>query len=138
VVGLGAVFALSLRADWVGKHTLFKGAAGPWMRWLGGIPVDRAHAETAVAQLVQEFRGRDRLYLAIAPEGTRRHVGEWKSGFHRLARAANVRMVPVAFDYQRRAIRLLPPVRPTADYVADLAALRALFTPEMARNPGGY
>jgi 1-acyl-sn-glycerol-3-phosphate acyltransferase len=81
------------------------------------------------------MRRADTMFLAIAPEGTRRRVDRWKTGFHRIARGAGVPIWPVTFDYSRRAVVLFPLFEPTADLEADLRALRALFDPRMARYP---
>ena len=74
----------------------------------------------------------------MAPEGTRRKVERWKSGFWRIARAAKAPILPVAFDYRTRTVVLGEPYTPTADYEADLAELQKRFSAEMARNPGDY
>jgi 1-acyl-sn-glycerol-3-phosphate acyltransferase len=76
--------------------------------------------------------------VGLAPEGTRRKVERWKSGFWRIARAAGVPILPVALDYGRRSLRLLPLYEPTADPAADLEALQRLFTPDMARRRDQY
>jgi 1-acyl-sn-glycerol-3-phosphate acyltransferase len=135
VVGLAALFALGLRASWLGKHTIFRFPFGRLLQTLGGIPVDRRHAERVVAGIVTQFVERERMWLGIAPEGTRKRVPHWKSGFHRIARGARVPIVPVAFDYPRRVIRIFAPFTPTDDYLADSARLSALFGAEMARHP---
>jgi len=122
-VGLAAKFALRLRVNWLGKHTLFRhGLARIW-RPLGGIPVDRRAATGVVGAVLAEFRNRDRLLLGIAPEGTRKKVPQWKSGFYRIAQAAGVPIVPLTFDYRSRTIVFFPLFEPTGEYEADLARL---------------
>ena len=137
VVGLSAVFALDLRARFLGKHTLFKGPLGVLMRRVGGIPVDRQRADGLVERTVLAFEAEEKLYLAIAPEGTRGRVERWKSGFHRIARAACVPIVPVAFDWSRRTIVIMSPFEPSESWEEDEPQLLALFRPEMARRPEG-
>ena len=137
VIGLSAVFALDLRARFLGKHTLFEGPLGVVMRLVGGIPVDRHHPEGLIERTVSAFEGEEKLYLAIAPEGTRSRVERWKSGFHRIARAACVPIVPVAFDWSRRTIVIMAPFAPSASWEADEPRLLALFRPEMAKRPEG-
>ena len=137
VVGLSAVFALDLRARFLGKHTLFKGPLGVLMRRVGGIPVDRQRADGLVERTVLAFEAEEKLYLAIAPEGTRGRVERWKSGFHRIARAACVPIVPVAFDWSRRTIVIMSPFEPSESWEEDEPQLLALFRPEMARRPQG-
>jgi 1-acyl-sn-glycerol-3-phosphate acyltransferase len=138
VVGLAAMLALGVDFRWLGKHTLFRFPFGPLLRWLGGIPVDRSAAQRVVDQAAAEFRTRERLFLAITPEGTRRPVERWKSGFYRIAANAGVPILPVSFDYSRRVVTLWPTVQPSGEYARDLPLLAARFESRMGKYPGGY
>jgi 1-acyl-sn-glycerol-3-phosphate acyltransferase len=126
-VGIAIVFALRLDAHWIGKAELFRGPLGPVMRWLGGLAVDRRHAEGVVEATVAMFKGRDRLMLAVAPEGTRKPVSRWKSGFYRIALGAGVPIVPGYFDNGRRLVGFGDPFHPTGNAEADIAALRGFY-----------
>jgi len=136
VVGVMGMFAGGLRLSWFGKHTLFRKPFGSLMRWLGGIPVDRATAQGSVQQIVDVFRSRSQLLLALAPEGTRSAVAEWRSGFWRIADAAEVPIVPVFFDYARRVIGFAAPYQSTGDYGVDLAHLQGIFAGVTPRRAG--
>lgn len=138
IVGLFTYFALRLDASWLAKHTALRGPWGRVGRYLGGIPVDRSQAGQVVDTCVAEFSRRPGLVLAIAPEGTRKRVTEWKRGFHRIARAAGVPIVPVALDFRARCVRIGPPLTTSEDYSADVAELRRYFRADMARYPAQY
>lgn len=138
VVGFSAYLALQLDATWFGKHTLFRWPMGPVLRHFGGIPVVRTKATNVVDLYVREFGRRERMVLALAPEGTRRKVEGWRTGFYHIAVGAGVPIVPVALDYAARRVRILPAFVPTGDLVHDLVQLQANFTPAMARHPAGY
>ena len=128
-VGVATMFALRLDVRFIGKAELFRGPAGPVMRWLGGLPVDRKRPEGVVEQAVARFAGQEQLLLAVAPEGTRKPVTKWKSGFYRIALGAGVPIIPGHFDNGHRVIGFLPPFHPTGDFEADLQTLRALYAP---------
>jgi 1-acyl-sn-glycerol-3-phosphate acyltransferase len=134
VIGFLVYLALRLEAVWFGKHTLFRGPFGVFLRHFGGIPIHRERAANVVDAYVAEFARRDRMFLALAPEGTRKRA-EWKTGFHRIARAANVPIVPAAIDFGRRTVWFFDAMMPTDDVDADVARLRALYAPSMARHP---
>ncbi len=138
LVGLFAKLALGLRGRFIGKHTLFRGPFGWFLRWLGGIPVDRRAPGGIVESATLAMRAAERLYLVIAPEGTRKKAPTWKSGFYRIAQGAGVPILPVAFDYGRREIAFAPLFQPTGDYEADLPILRAAFHASMAYRPENY
>lgn len=138
VVGFLAYLALQLDAGWLAKHTALAGPWGPLGRHFGGIPVDRRNPGDMVATCSRAFASRPGMVLAIAPEGTRSRVDSWKRGYHRIALAAGVPMVPAALDFRRRCISFGPAVTPTADADADERQLRAFFRADMARHPAQY
>ena len=137
VLGVLAMFALDLDGHWIGKHTLFRGPLGALMRALGGEPVDRSQPGDVVEQVAARLRAADRYVLGLSPEGTRR-ARPWKTGFHRIACAAGVPVVPAWIDYDRRVIGVGAPVPMTGALDEDLARLGALYEPRMARFPAQY
>ena len=54
-LGLLAGWGMGLNANWMGKHTLFKGILGPFARALGGIPVYRDNASDVIEQMADRF-----------------------------------------------------------------------------------
>jgi hypothetical protein len=77
--------------------------------------------------MAERFAEVDRLMLAIAPEGTRRAVPHWRSGFYRIAFAAGVPVVPVALDAVLREVRIGHAVMPTGRVKEDMDRLRAFY-----------
>lgn len=134
VVGMGTMFALDLKLNFLGKHTLFRPPMGAIFRWMGGIPVDRSSSHGVVGEAVRAFATSDRLMLAIAPEGTRRHVEHFRSGFLHIARGANVPLLLAAFDWHARCVRLGPPLVLSDDIAADLARVEAFYAPIRGRR----
>ena len=127
IVGILVVFALGLRVRFLGKHTLFTPPLGWLMRWLGGTPVVRDTPQGAVADAAEMIGREERVLLAVAPAGTRTRGKPWRSGFYNIALAAKVPILPAAFDYARKSLRLFPLFEPTGDYEADLARLRSCY-----------
>ena len=135
VVGLFCDLALDLDAVWLAKHTIFVGPFGRWLKSLGGIPVVRSASHNVVSQVAAEFARRDQMILAVAPEGTRRKVEEWKSGYWHIARAAGVPIVPVGLDFARRAAVIGLPRSTTKSLEDDEAAFKAFFADITPKNP---
>lgn len=126
-VGVAVMFALGFEAHFVAKRELFWWPLGSIMRWLGGIPVDRSSPQGLVAQLHETLRRHDRFILALTPEGTRRRVAEWKTGFYRIAYEAGLPIAPAYFDNIGREVGFFPVVRPSGDASGEIAALRARY-----------
>jgi len=119
---------------WLGKHTLFKRPFGPLMRALGGIPVDRRDPAGLVDELTARIAEGDGFYLVVTPEGTRSGSG-WKSGFYRIARAADL---PVTLGYVDRTTMttgLGPTIRLTGDVPADMDVVRAFYADKAGFTP---
>ena len=127
IVGGAAMFALDLRLSFLGKHTLFRWPLDPVLRWMGGIPVDRASPHGVVGDAVRAFESADRRVLAIAPEGTRKRVERFRSGFLHIACGAKVPVLLATLDYGERCLRLGPLVTPGADIEDECRRIEAFY-----------
>lgn len=135
IAALFCDLALDLEAGFLAKHTIFVGPFGTWLKSLGGIPVVRRASHNVVSQVAAEFARREQMVLAIAPEGTRRKVEQWKSGYWHIARAAEVPILPVGLDFGRRAA-VIGPVRYTTESLpGDEAALKRFFAGITPKRP---
>ena len=92
-----------------------------------GTPSDRKASHNLVDQMVAEFARREAFTLVIPPEGTRRRVETWKSGFYHIALGAHVPVVPGYLDYGRKRAGLGPPIELTGDPKVDMDAIRAFY-----------
>lgn len=134
VWGLLVKVAVGADIAFMGKRELFRGPLGWLLRRLGGIPIERSAAHGVVEQMLAKFAASPTLWLGIAPEGTRKHVAKWKTGFWHIARDARVPIFPIAFDYATRSIVLGPLFDPSDDLDGDLAKLRAWYAPFRGKN----
>lgn len=137
-LGIMAMYALGIRGAFLGKDTLFKGPLGMIMRFLGGFPVDRANANDVVSQTVDLVKRLDKVTIVLSPEGTRKRMEKWRSGFYWIATKSEIPILPVVFDFKRRAIHINPLFQPTGVMEADIAFLRTYYRAEMAFDPGKY
>jgi 1-acyl-sn-glycerol-3-phosphate acyltransferase len=140
VVGVLAKWAMGLPVTFWGKDSLFRVPLfGPWLRWLGGIPVDRFNASGVVSDMTSRFeqaRAKDEfLWLALAPEGTRRWQPHWRSGFYQVALRAGVPLGLAFFDYGRKRVGVLGFVRLTGDRDTDLAAIGTAYAGVAGKHP---
>lgn len=133
--GIAVKVALGVRLSILGKHSLFRiPLLGPLLRWQGVIAVDRGSPHGIVGQAVDALRGADRMWYAIAPEGTRRRVEQWKPGFWRIAHGAGVPVIPAYFDYANKVIGIGPAFALGDDMQADIARIQRWYKPFRGRN----
>ena len=134
----GLLFKVGLRLDvhFIGKREAFFWPLGALLRAFGGIAIDRKAAHGVVGEMRQQFAAHERFWLAIAPEGTRKKVQKWKSGFWHIARAANVPILMVYFHYPKKTIGIGAPIQPGADLDADMARIREFYRPWQGKNRG--
>ncbi|MBU0590138.1 MAG: 1-acyl-sn-glycerol-3-phosphate acyltransferase [Gammaproteobacteria bacterium] len=124
-----------------GKHTLFQiPLLGSWLRWLGGVPVERASPQGVVGQAVEQFahaseRG-EYFWLALAPEGTRKATPGWRSGFYQTAFKAQVPLGLVRLDYSRREVVVQDFILLTGDPAADFVRITAVYRSVQGCRPG--
>lgn len=134
--GFAVKLALGVRITVLAKQQLFWWPLGPLLRRLGVIPVDRSAPQGTVGQAAQMIVRADRLWFALTPEGTRKRVDRWKTGFWKIADATRVPIVPAYFHYPDKVIGLGEPFHTTGDMQADIARIRAWYAPWQGKNRG--
>jgi len=114
-------------SNYLGKASLFKPPFGFVFKALGGIAVDRSKRSNIVDQVVAEVKKREKFGLAIAPEGTRKQVNQWKTGFYYIAVKAGIPIIPVQLDWGNRVVRFLEPLYPSGDINRELPEIQSKF-----------
>ena len=121
-----------IQACFWGKDSLFRiPVFSRWLRWLGGLPIDRSATNGVVGSMVERFeaaRARDEyLWLGLSPEGTRRHTPGWRSGFYSVTVGAQVPLALVRLDYARREVCIDQFIQLSGDVEHDYARIRQAF-----------
>ena len=136
---LAAGWVYGVKVSWLGKDSLFKFPYGWVLKALGGIPVDRSKSNDLVKQAADLIKGRERIVLAVPPEGTRSGGGSgWRSGFYYIGQAAEVPIVLGYVDHGRKRAGLGPSFMATGDVKGDMDRIRAFYTQDMARYPDKF
>lgn len=134
-IGLLAKWAVGLQFRWLAKDSLFRGPMGVLMRYWGGVAVDRSAPQGAIRRLAQDMHAAKWFWLAITPEGTRSYRPYWKSGFYRIAMAAEVPVLLVAIDYGKKVLDVTRTITLSGDEDADMAAIARAYEGVQARFP---
>lgn len=136
VWGLLMKSALGLDLGVMIKREVLNGPFGPIVRRLGMIPIDRSAATNVVDQMVARFASHEKMWLGITPEGTRKPVKQWKSGFLRIARASGIPIQPIFIDYPTKTFTVGPLVTASDHPDADMARIRAMFAGYRGKHRG--
>ena len=119
-------FALKVNVRFLAKQSLFWWPFSIFLTRIGAMPIDRSRNESVVQQLVHAFDSAEHLFLALAPEGTRKTRPYWKSGFYQIAKAAKVPVVLAYIDYARKEVGIGPQFYP-GDVERDLEFMRNFY-----------
>ncbi len=115
-----------------GKDSLFRiPLLGRWLRWIGGVPVQRTIAGGVVGQAAALFEqhkaNRSYFWLALAPEGSRKYNPGWRSGFYQTAFKAQVPVCLVKLDYGLRAVSVRDFMMLNGDCAQDMSRIAQVY-----------
>lgn len=119
ILGLAIKYSTGLKVNYIGKASLFKPPFGFIFKALGGTPIDRSKSSNKVNAIVDIFNSREQFILALSPEGTRKKVTEWKTGFYYIAKGANVPVVMVTLDFKNKQVKISEPYYTTDNKEED-------------------
>ena len=135
VLGITVRYITALKTNYIGKSSLFKWPFGWFFRATGGAPVDRSGNKNSVQAIVKVFNKKERFRLALAPEGTRKKVSEWRTGFYYIAKEAGVPIVMIAMDYSKKELRISPPFYTTEHIDKDMAFIKSFYKDAVGKIP---
>jgi 1-acyl-sn-glycerol-3-phosphate acyltransferase len=124
-------WAVGVQVMFWGKDTLFKiPLLGSWLRWIGGVPVERTSSHGVVGGMIAQMREKKAqgayFWLGLAPEGTRKYIPGLRSGFYRVAVACDVPLLVVTLDYSRRECKVNQFLKLSGNEAQDMARVSAI------------
>ena len=132
---LSLAWSKGVPVSWLGKHQLFRWPVAGILKALGGVPVRRDRRNDLVAQVAELFAERNELVVVVAPEGTRRRVEFWKSGFYRIAAAADVPIYFGYLDFAQRVGGFGNSIKPTGEVREDMDVIRDFYSDKLGKHP---
>jgi 1-acyl-sn-glycerol-3-phosphate acyltransferase len=125
-LAIGITLSLGVRINFMMKQEAFFFPFKSLFIALGGIPIDRSSPQQVVKGIVDAFHSSDKYWVAILPEGTRKPVTKWKSGFIRIANTANVPIFIIGVDSRTKTVHLdrLALAKETAEDLKDYSRER--------------
>jgi len=135
VLGLVVRSITQEKINFIGKASLFKPPFGFIFRKWGGTPVDRSKSNNLVEAIVQVFDSKDEFRLALSPEGTRKKVEQWKTGFYYIVKGAKVPIVMFTFDFGKKQVALSNPFYPTDSIESDFKFIKDFYKGVKGKHP---
>ena len=126
-IGLLLRKVLGIKTNFVGKKELFVGPFGWYLRAIGGAPIDRKAKENKVEAMAKLFKDREEFRMTMAPEGTRKKVEHWRTGFYYIAKKANVPILMFTLDFENKQNKISEPFYPTDDMKADFKFMKDFY-----------
>lgn len=128
-------FYFRLKVRFIGKHTVFIGPFGWYLKKIGGIPIDRKKGGNVVQTIVDEFERSEQMVFALSPEGTRSYKDHWKTGFYFIAVQARVPLQPCFLDCKTKTLGFADVMQLTGDIDQDFVRLREIFADKQGVRP---
>ena len=127
IIAIGVRKLLREEINFVIKKEYYNFFTTNFFNSLGGRPIDRGGKMNSVEKISQMFENNEVFRIAIAPEGTRKLVSQWKTGFYHIALKTNCKILPVAFDWKKREVKIFNVFSATCNFENDLKLLKSLF-----------
>ena len=127
ILAMLAIFGLNIKVRWLGKNSIFKPGFKSFFEWLGGIPVYRDNPSTLIEKIVNIVKKEKSIVIAMTPEGTRKKVKRWKTGFLRIAKQTQSKILLISIDAPTKSIGIGKIFNPTGDNEKDLAFIQNYY-----------
>lgn len=133
------IWAIDLKINVLVKHTLFK---IPFLKnilsGIGGIPVDRKNPQLVVDEVSKLTDGDGGVIIGLAPEGTRKRVQKWKSGFLRIAEQTESKIVLIGIDFDKKICSFSGFFEPTGDNDKDIEYIKSFYKKFKPKIPNNF
>ena len=133
-------FLMDIPVRYTIKNELMKGPLGWVLKELGGIAIDRkkipgGRKQTYTEAMINMLKEADDLVIMVTPEGTRKQVKRWKTGFYHVALGADVPVVIGYLDYKKKEAGIGPIFYPDGNMDAQIEEMKAFGRTIVPRHP---
>ena len=135
ILAMLAIFGLNIKVRWLGKNSIFKPGFKSFFEWLGGIPVYRDNPSTLIEKIVNIVKKEKSIVIAMTPEGTRKKVKRWKTGFLRIAKQTQSKILLISIDAPTKSIEIGKIFNPSGNSEEDLAYIQNYYSAFRGINP---
>lgn len=122
-----------IKKEWIDKPVI-----GGFLKWLGGIPVDRGKRNNLVQHSVDMLKQADELVLLVPVEGTRKRVNAWKKGFYYIALESGLPLLLAYLDYGKKEAGVGRMMYVSGDFEKDMTEIEDFYKDVTAKHPENY
>lgn len=120
-------WAFDMRPKIMVKKEFFFFPMGPIIKFWGAIPVDRSYPGGVVKQISDKYNESEKLIVCITPEGTRKANSNWKTGFYRIAKEAEVPIFLALIDFYKKEVGFMGEFKITGDIESDMEGIKQRY-----------
>jgi len=138
IYGLAGLWILGNRIRYLIKKEVMVPPLSWFIKWSGGIPVDRSKNNNMTQELVDLLDGNEDLFLLFPAEGTRSYVNKWKTGFYKVALETGLPIVLGYLDFEKRTGGYGAWFQPTGDKKKDFEFIEEFYKTKKGKHPEKY
>ena len=137
---LGAMFTLDRKFRFMIKKEALVFPLKNFLLSLGALPIDRDSKSKLnyVEQLALVFKNSEECFLCIAPEGTRKAIKKWKTGYYHIAKQANVPVIVCCLDYGKKRACIKKTIYTQKTEPEAMAEMKSSLKGVVPRNPQNF
>jgi 1-acyl-sn-glycerol-3-phosphate acyltransferase len=141
VYARAAFYLLDVPLNYTIKKEFMVGPLGWMLRSMGAIPIDRSpkiegqKRKSMVEAMADLFKERDSLAVMVTPEGTRKYVPEWRTGFYYTALKGGVPLVLGFLDYKNKIAGIGPVLQLTGNVEEDIEKMKVFYRTKTGKYP---
>jgi 1-acyl-sn-glycerol-3-phosphate acyltransferase len=135
VLAMLCIISLNIKVRWLGKSSIFKPGFKWFFHWLGGIPVNRDNPASLIDDVATIVKNDNGIIICVTPEGSRKKVTRWKTGFLRIAELTDSKILLVSINAPTRTVHIGKIFKPSGDKDKDVLAVKSYYKPFQGINP---
>ncbi len=126
-VGLLVKSWLKMDVQYYVKKEMFKGILKYILPLTQAIPIDRSGNTKFVDSVIKDYNQAEQRTILITPEGTRKKVEKFKTGFYHIADGAKIPIIPISFNFEKKLMEIHPPYYTTGNSEKEIAEIEDIF-----------
>ncbi len=141
VIGFAYYDIVGIKIRFAIKKSFMDFPLGLIFKPMGGIAINRnanekgGEKKSMTEAMIDLFNESDELNLLVTPEGTRKKVTKWKTGFYYVALGAKVPIALGYMDFEKKEAGIGKVIYPSGDIKKDMKEIMDFYRNIKGRHP---